>query len=37
VPLLAEFVVIEGEGLDILIRVVATFDGREIPRITTTG
>ena len=37
VPPLVEFVVTEGEGLDIHNRVVATFDGREIQRITTTG
>jgi hypothetical protein len=37
VPPLVEFVVTEGEGLDIHDRVVATFDGREIQRITSTG
>jgi hypothetical protein len=37
VPPLVEFVVTEGQGLDVGDRVVATFDGREIARITTTG
>jgi hypothetical protein len=37
VPPFVEFVVTEGEGLDIHDRVVATFDGREIRRITATG
>ena len=36
-PPLVEFVVTEGEGLDIHDHVVATFDGRAIARITTTG
>lgn len=37
VPPHVEFLVTEGEGLKIHNRVVATFDGREIARITTTG
>ena len=37
VPPYVEFVVTEGEGLDVRDRVVATLDGREIARITTTG
>ena len=37
VPPLVEFVVTEGSGLDVRDKVVATFDGREIARITTTG
>ncbi|HEX5018714.1 MAG TPA: hypothetical protein VFX15_14145 [Actinomycetes bacterium] len=37
VPPLVEFVVTEGEGLDIHDQVVATFDGRTIKRITTAG
>ena len=37
VPPYVEFIVTEGEGLDIHDRVVATVDGREIARITTTG
>lgn len=37
VPPYVEFVVTEGEGLNIRNRVVATFDGRQIARITTTG
>jgi hypothetical protein len=37
VPPNVEFVVTEGDGLDIRDRVVATFDGRSILRITTTG
>jgi hypothetical protein len=37
VPPLVEFVVTEGEGLDIHNRVVARFEGREIQRIITTG
>jgi hypothetical protein len=37
VPPLVEFVVTEGDGRDVRDRVVATFDGREIARITTTG
>ena len=32
-----EFVVEEGTGLDLSYRVVATFDGREIARITTVA
>jgi hypothetical protein len=32
-----EFVVAEGNGLDLTYRVVARFDGREIERITTVG
>ena len=37
VPPLVEFVVTEGEGLDVRDRVVATLDGGQIKRITTTG
>jgi hypothetical protein len=37
VPPMVEFVVTEGEGLKIRDRVVATFDGRDIARISTTG
>ena len=37
VPPLVEFVVTEGDGLDVRDRVVATFDGNEVARITTTG
>lgn len=37
VPPYVEFVVTEGEGLNIRNRVVATFDGRLIGRVTTTG
>jgi hypothetical protein len=37
VPPLVEFVVTEGEGLGVRDEVVATFDGREIARISTTG
>ena len=37
VPPYAEFVVTEGEGLDVRDRVVAKLDGREIARITTSG
>lgn len=37
VPPNVEFVVTEGEGLRVRDRVVATFDGREIKRISTTG
>jgi hypothetical protein len=36
-PPSVEFVVTEGEGLDAHDRVVATFDGRQIKRITTIG
>lgn len=37
VPPNVEFVVTEGEGMNIRNRVVATFDGRQIARISTTG
>lgn len=37
VPPYVEFVVTDGEGLDVRDRVVATFDGREIARITAAG
>jgi hypothetical protein len=37
VPPYVEFVVTEGEELDIRNRVVATFDGRQVARIATTG
>jgi len=37
VPPFVEFVVTEGEGLNVRDRVVAKFDGREIARIPTTG
>jgi hypothetical protein len=37
VPPYVEFVVTEGKGLDVRDRVVATLDGRDIARITTTG
>jgi hypothetical protein len=37
VPPLVEFVVTEGDGLSVRDRVVATFDGSQIKRITTTG
>jgi hypothetical protein len=37
VPPLVEFVVTEGDGLGVRDRVVATFDGSQIKRITTTG
>jgi hypothetical protein len=37
VPPFVEFVITEGDTLDVRDRVVAKFDGREIARITTTG
>jgi hypothetical protein len=37
VPPVVEFLVTEGDGLDIHDRVIATFDGRDIRRITATG
>ena len=37
VPPYVQFVVTEGEGLSVRDRVVVTFDGRQIARITTTG
>lgn len=37
VPPYVEFVVTAGEGLNIRNKVVATFDGLQIRRITTTG
>jgi len=37
VPPFVEFVVSEGDGLDVRDKVVATIDGREIARITTIG
>jgi hypothetical protein len=36
-PTLVEFVVTEGPGPDVCDKIVATFDGREIAKITTTG
>ena len=36
-PPYVEFVVTEGDGLEVQDRVVAKFDGRQILRITTTG
>ena len=37
VPPSVEFIVTEGDGLDVRDRVVATFDGSQVKRITTTG
>ena len=37
VPPWVEFVVAEGEGVNLEHRVVGRFDGRDIARITTTG
>ena len=37
VPPSVEFVITEGDGLAVRNKVVATFDGRAIARITTTG
>jgi hypothetical protein len=37
VPPFIEFVVTEGDGLEVQNRVVAKLDGRQIARITTTG
>jgi hypothetical protein len=37
VPPMVEFVITEGEGMVVRDRVVATFDGRQVARITITG
>jgi len=37
VPPYVEFVVTEGDGLDVHDRIVARLDGRAIARISTTG
>jgi hypothetical protein len=37
VPPMVEFVITEGEGMVVRDRVVATFDGRQGARSTTTG